>query len=395
MSNNYYNLNYNTVDTKKVEVAENTKPLNVVSLFSGAGGMDLGFRGGFEYLGEYYDKNPFNLVFANDIFQQAADVYEANFGHKVERRSIADLKMDVDMPDIDVDIVLGGFPCQTFSYSGKRAGLSDERGQLYLQMIRVIDHYKPKMFVAENVDGIRNSRKNIEGEDVDKSALSVILDDFEKHGYNVQYRILTAADYGVPQMRRRVIIMGIRKDLGSIDNEFYPQKVFDETGEFTGRAWRTSKDGIDDLWDKVNHPNIPNHTLKDISKAKFYPGKKMQGNNRIAENRPAPTIRAEHHGNIEAHYRTTVEDETDMSGWRRLSVRECARLQSFPDSFNFVTSASSAYKAIGNAVPPVMAWHIARSVFFTLQQLEEVEFEKSNEKKLISNRIVVNEGVLN
>ena len=395
MSNNYYNLNYNTVDTKKVEVAENTKPLNVVSLFSGAGGMDLGFRGGFEYLGEYYDKNPFNLVFANDIFQQAADVYEANFGHKVERRSIADLKMDVDMPDIDVDIVLGGFPCQTFSYSGKRAGLSDERGQLYLQMIRVIDHYKPKMFVAENVDGIRNSRKNIEGEDVDKSALSVILDDFEKHGYNVQYRILTAADYGVPQMRRRVIIMGIRKDLGSIDNEFYPQKVFDETGEFTGRAWRTSKDGIDDLWDKVNHPNIPNHTLKDISKAKFYPGKKMQGNNRIAENRPAPTIRAEHHGNIEAHYRTTVEDETDMSGWRRLSVRECARLQSFPDSFNFVTSASSAYKVIGNAVPPVMAWHIARSVFFTLQQLEEVEFEKSNEKKLISNRIVVNEGVLN
>lgn len=380
MSNNYYNLNYNTVDTKKVEVAENTKPLNVVSLFSGAGGMDLGFRGGFEYLGEYYDKNPFNLVFANDIFQQAADVYEANFGHKVERRSIADLKMDVDMPDIDVDIVLGGFPCQTFSYSGKRAGLSDERGQLYLQMIRVIDHYKPKMFVAENVDGIRNSRKNIEGEDVDKSALSVILNDFEKHSYNVQYRILTAADYGVPQMRRRVIIMGIRKDLGSIDNEFYPQKVFDETGEFTGRAWRTSKDGIDDLWDKVNHPNIPNHTLKDISKAKFYPGKKMQGNNRIAENRPAPTIRAEHHGNIEAHYRTTVEDETDMSGWRRLSVRECARLQSFPDSFNFVTSASSAYKAIGNAVPPVMAWHIARSVFFSLQQLEEVEFEKSNEK---------------
>ncbi|APT18703.1 C-5 cytosine-specific DNA methylase [Amylolactobacillus amylotrophicus DSM 20534] len=376
MPNNYFNLNYNTVDTRKIEVDETTKPLNVVSLFSGAGGMDLGFRGGFEYLGEEYDKNPFNIVFANDIFQQAADVYEANFGHEVERRSIADLDMKKDMPDVDVDIVLGGFPCQTFSYSGKRAGLSDERGQLYLQMIRVIDHYKPKMFIAENVDGIRNSRKNIEGEDVDKSALSVILDDFEKHGYDVQYRVLTAADYGVPQMRRRVIIMGIRKDLGSVDNEFYPQQIFDETGELTGRPWRTSKDGIDDLWDKVNNPNIPNHTLKDISRAKFYPGKKMQGNNRIAENRPAPTIRAEHHGNIEAHYRTTVEDATDMSGWRRLSVRECARLQSFPDSFNFVTSASSAYKAVGNAVPPVMAWHIARSVFFTLKQLEQIEFEK-------------------
>lgn len=384
MPNNYFNHNYNTIDTKKIEVDEATKPLNVVSLFSGAGGMDLGFRGGFEYLGEVYDKNPFNLVFANDIFQQAADVYEANFGHKVERRSIADLDMEKDMPDVNVDIVLGGFPCQTFSYSGKRAGLSDERGQLYLQMIRVIDHYKPKMFIAENVDGIRNSRKNVEGEDVDKSALSVILDDFEKHGYDVQYRVLNAADYGVPQMRRRVIIMGIRKDLGGVENEFYPQQIFDETGELTGQPWRTSKDGIDDLWDKVNNPNIPNHTLKDISRAKFYPGKKMQGNNRIAENRPAPTIRAEHHGNIEAHYRTTAEDETDMSGWRRLSVRECARLQSFPDSFNFVTSASSAYKAVGNAVPPVMAWHIARSVFFTLQQLDQIEFEKANNEELVA-----------
>ncbi|SKA11582.1 DNA (cytosine-5)-methyltransferase 1 [Pilibacter termitis] len=386
MPSSYFNLNYNTVDTKKIEVDEATKPLNVVSLFSGAGGMDLGFRGGFEYLGEEYDKNPFNLVFANDIFQQAADVYEANFEHKVERRSIADLDMKKDMPDIDVDIILGGFPCQTFSYSGKRAGLSDERGQLYLQMIRVIDHYKPKMFIAENVDGIRNSKKNVEGENVDKSALSVILDDFEEHGYDVQYRVLTAADYGVPQMRRRVIIMGIRKDLGGVDNEFYPQQLFDETGELTGRVWRTSKDGIDDLWDKVNNPNIPNHTLKDISRAKFYPGKKMQGNNRISENRPAPTIRAEHHGNIEAHYRTTVEDETDMSGWRRLSVRECARLQSFPDSFNFVTSASSAYKAVGNAVPPVMAWHIARSVFFTLQQLDQIEFKKVNEHELVATK---------
>ncbi len=106
------------------------------------------------------------------------------------------------MPDVSVDVVLGGFPCQTFSYSGKRAGLSDERGQLYLQMIKVINHYKPKIFIAENVDGIRNSKKNIEGENVDKSALSVILDDFTAAGYDVQYRVLTAADYGVPQMRR-------------------------------------------------------------------------------------------------------------------------------------------------------------------------------------------------
>ncbi|HFU4000217.1 TPA: DNA cytosine methyltransferase [Streptococcus suis] len=369
MSNSFYYDNYNTVNTQSISIKNESKPLNVVSLFSGAGGMDLGFVGGFEYLGDKYEKNPFNIVFANDIFSQAADTYEANFQHKVERRSISVLDVNEDLPDVPVDVVLGGFPCQTFSYSGKRAGLSDERGQLYLQMIRVIDHYKPKMFIAENVDGIRNSKKNIKGENVDESALSIILADFERHGYNVQYRVLTAADYGVPQMRRRVIIMGIRKDLGTVESQYYPEILFDETGEKTGRKWRTAYDGIDDLWNKVNESGIPNHTIKDISKAKFYPGKKMQGNNRIDANRPSPTIRAEHHGNIEAHYRTFLEDEDDMSGWRRLSVRECARLQSFPDTFNFVTSASSAYKAVGNAVPPVMAWHIARSVYYTLENV--------------------------
>jgi DNA-methyltransferase (dcm) len=372
MEKMYYYDDYNTINTLEIGKLENKRKLNLVSLFSGAGGMDLGFLGGFDYLGEYYESNPYNIVFANDIFQQAADVYEANFNHIVERRNIVDLDVHKDLPNVDVDVILGGFPCQTFSYAGKRKGLSDKRGQLYLQMIRIINHYRPKMFVAENVDGIRNSRKNIEGEDVNKSALSVILNDFEKQGYDVQFRVLTAADYGVPQLRRRVIIMGIRKDLGTIKDQFYPTKLFCEDGKFTGRKWRTAKDGIDDLWEKVNNPKIPNHTSKDISKAKFYPDKKMQGNNRIAENRPAPTIRAEHHGNIEAHYRTILKDKNDVNGWRRLSVRECARLQSFPDSFNFITSASSAYKVIGNAVPPVMAWHIARSIYYSLEKMKEI-----------------------
>ena len=108
---------------------------------------------------------------------------------------------------------MGGFPCQTFSYSGKRGGLSDPRGQLYLQMIRVIEHYKPKMFVAENVDGIRNSRKDNKGNAVDVSALDTILEAFDEAGYNVQYRVLNAADYGVPQLRERVIFLLTRKDI--------------------------------------------------------------------------------------------------------------------------------------------------------------------------------------
>lgn len=368
MPKTYYYDKPNTINAF-AEKVDTSKKINVLSLFSGCGGMDLGFEGGFDYLGQHYDKNPFDIVFSNDIFKEAADSYEANFRKQVERRSIIDLDEN-ELPDVTVDIVLGGFPCQSFSLAGKRKGLSDARGQLYLQMIRVIKHYKPKMFIAENVDGIRNSRKNIAGENVDRSALDTILDDFNSAGYNVQYHVLNSADYGVPQTRRRVIIMGIRKDLGTIEDEFYPEKLYSSDNS-TPLKWRTAYDGIEDLWDEINNPKFPNHTIKDYSKAKFYPGKKMQGNNRISKDKPAPTIRSEHHGNIEGHYNTTKADENDMTGWRRLSVRECARLQSFPDSYVFVSAASSAYKAIGNAVPPVMAWHIARAVHHTLENLKE------------------------
>lgn len=374
MSKTYYDKNINTINIEKMNIPENIKPLNIVSLFSGAGGMDLGFIGGFDYLNNHYAKNPYNIVFANDIFKQAADIYEYNFNHEVERESITDLNVNIDLPDTNVDIVLGGFPCQTFSYSGKRNGLSDPRGQLYVQMIKVINHYRPKMFVAENVDGIKNSKKNNIGVNVDQSALDTILNDFEESGYDVQYHILNSADYGVPQIRKRVIIMGIRKDLGNISNQYYPEPTNDKSGNITGKKWLTAKDAIDDLWDKIDKTPIPNHTFRDFSKAKFYPGKKMQGNNKISPDKPSPTIRAEHHGNIEGHYNYKGKDCNDVLGWRRLSVRECARLQSFPDTFNFVVSASSAYKAIGNAVPPVMAWNIGRAILHTLCTLNLVEY---------------------
>lgn len=267
----YFNQTNKEINTKAVSTNTEVEKLNIVSLFSGAGGMDLGFKGGFEYLGEEYSSLPFNLVFANDIFSQAADVYEINFNHKVERRSITDIK-ESELPNVPVDVVLGGFPCQSFSYSGNRGGLSDPRGQLYLQMIRVINHYKPKLFVAENVDGIRNSRKNHKGENVDTTALDTILQDFDDANYDVQYKVLNAADYGVPQSRRRVIIIGIRKDLGSSENVYYPEAQYNQNGVLKP-YWRTSKEGIDDLWDKINDLTVFNHTYRDYSKAKFYPGK--------------------------------------------------------------------------------------------------------------------------
>jgi DNA (cytosine-5)-methyltransferase 1 len=330
------------------------KQLKVISLFSGCGGMDLGFCGDFNIRGFHFEKNPYEILFSNDIVQKACDTYSHNFKHNAYCCDIKELDYSI-LPE--ADIVIGGFPCQDFSLAGKRKGLDADRGRLYLEMKKVIEYIHPMAFVAENVDGIRKSKA---GDDT--SALDIILDDFRSLGYNVVYRALNAADYGVPQNRVRIIIVGIRNDLNK--KMKYPLPT---NGENSDQPWITAKDAIDDLWDMIDKTSITNHTSKDYSKAKFYPGKTMQGNCRIKANKPAPTIRSEHHGNIEGHYRTNnpkVPD--DMTGWRRLSVRECARLQTFPDDFEFPVSSSDAYKQIGNAVPPVLAWHIARALYISL-----------------------------
>lgn len=337
-----------------VDFLPKAKKLKLISLFSGCGGMDLGFRGDFNIMGKRYERNPYDILFSNDIVQKACDTYSYNFDHEAYCCDIKELDYSL-LPKADV--VIGGFPCQDFSLAGKRKGLSTDRGKLYIEMKKVIEYIKPMAFVAENVDGIRRSKA---GDDT--SALDIILDDFRNLGYNVVYKVLNAADYGVPQNRIRVIIVGIKADLHKFMK--YPKPT---NGNDCDNPWITSREAIDDLWDMIDKTTIKNHTSKDYSKAKFYPGKHTQGNCRIKADKPSPTIRSEHHGNIEGHYRTTNPNvPDDMTGWRRLSVRECARLQTFPDNFEFPVSSSDAYKQIGNAVPPVLAWHIARALYISL-----------------------------
>ncbi|MCM1315428.1 MAG: DNA cytosine methyltransferase [Prevotella sp.] len=346
-----YNLLNNNQEYVDTSVLPKGEILKVISLFSGCGGMDLGFKGDFNIFDKFFEKNPYDIIFANDILQRACDTYTHNFNHKACCCDIKELDYSV-LPK--ADIVIGGFPCQDFSLAGKRKGLDADRGRLYIEMKKVIEYIKPMTFVAENVDGIRRNKAGN-----DTSALDVILDDFRSLEYNVVYRVLNAADYGVPQNRIRVIIVGIRNDLQKKIK--YPAPTNGDT------LFVTAKDAIDDLWDMIDKTQIKNHTSKDYSKAKFYPGKTMQGNCQIKADKPAPTIRSEHHGNIEGHYRTTKpETPDDVTGWRRLSVRECARLQTFPDNFEFPVSSSDAYKQIGNAVPPVLAWHIARALYISL-----------------------------
>lgn len=345
----YSNLEY--IDVTNISPSDK---LTVVSLFSGCGGMDLGFEGDFTIFNTHYEKNPFEIIFANEILERACKTYEYNFGKKPVCGDIKDIPLNT-IPQ--ADIVIGGFPCQDFSQAGKRKGLSSERGQLYLEMKKVIEHCNPKAFVAENVDGIRTAN----GKE-DYSALEVILDDFKKIGYNVKYKVLNAANYGVPQNRVRVIIIGIRNDLNK--KPLYPLALYGD-GK---KPLLTAKDAIDDLWDEIDSSKFNNHSSKDYSRAKFYPGKRRQGNNRISPDKPAPTIRSEHHGNIEGHYRTMDDSNPeDVTKWRRLSIRECARLQSFPDDFFFPVTQSDAYREIGNAVPPILAWYVARAVYESLK----------------------------
>lgn len=320
----------------------------VVSLFSGCGGLDLGLEGGFSYLGKYYDKNPFKIIWANDINEKATKTQRLNFKDldvvcgditKVLNGTHDNqLSFLEDIPRLPqhADVVIGGFPCQDFSLAGKREGFSVERGKLYQSMAKVIEILKPKVFLAENVKGLISWKNGL--------AIKTIIEDFSKLGYKVGFKLFNAADYGVPQTRERVIIIGVRNDI-SKDIE-WPKATHSATDKNL-LPWVTIQDAIHDLEDEEKHKSLPNY---GYSKAKYCPGK--QGNTITKANKPAPTMRAEHHGNIEFHY----------SLLRRLSAREAARIQSFPDDFVFVQSTTDAYRQIGNAVAPVFAWHMAQTL---------------------------------
>ncbi len=330
------------------------KIYKVVSLFSGCGGMDLGFEGGFTYLNKSYKSNPFEIIYSNDFEKNACETYDYNFKNKIVCQDIHNID-DKSIPECDV--VIGGFPCQDFSLAGKRKGFNSQRGQLYKEMLRVVKSKKPKVFVAENVEGISINIEN-------SSPLDKIIDEFKEVGYKVDFHLFNTADYEVPQIRKRIIIIGVRSDLNCVP--LFPKAIL------SSNQWISAKQAIDDLWDKLDSDYVKNHTSKDYSKAKFAVSGKGQGNRQIEADKPSITIRAEHHGNIEGHYRSMKpENPNDKNFWRRLSIRECARLQSFPDDFIFPCSASSAYKQIGNAVPPVFAWYIANSVLEILSKVNE------------------------
>lgn len=300
----------------------------VVSLFAGCGGLDLGFHGDFTVFDQHYAPHAFDIVLANDIDINAMRTYAHNLPSPTITGDIRDLLKGKDLPAA-ADIILGGFPCQDFSHAGKRLGFDADRGQLYKAMSQTIRRLRPKLFLAENVKGLLTLN--------DGEAIATIVRDFSKLGYHVTYRLYNTAAFGVPQRRERVVIIGTDKRI--LPSFEMPHPILTEP------HWVSLRRAIGDL-DRVKEGALPNHYW---SRAKRNSG---QGNSIVDADRPGPTMRAEHHGNIEYHWRNH----------RRLSAREAARIQSFPDDFEFLPSTSAAYKQIGNAVPPVFAWHIAKEI---------------------------------
>lgn len=405
--------------------------LNVLSLFSGCGGMDLGFEGGFSVLKSsvnetlnpnFIEKNlkngfvklrktKFKTVFANDILPDARNAWVNFFtkrGHNAEdfyQDSIVDLvkmyRSGTNVFPDDVDVVTGGFPCQDFSLAGKRNGFNshknhkgeiindktasvETRGQLYMWMKEVIEITQPKIFIAENVKGLVNLG----------DVKSIIQSDFSSangNGYIVlDPQVLHSADYGVPQSRERVIFIGIKKSALTETALYELQKkvISDKYNPYPQPTHAYSSAGenlkpfvqLKEVFKCLEEPENSNDlSQKAYSKAKFM-GKHCQGQTEIKLSNISPTIRAEHHGNIEFRRLSKenggLHDDELRKGLkeRRLTVRECALIQTFPPDYEFVienkngrkgsflVSPSQAYKIIGNAVPPLLSYNLATRI---------------------------------
>lgn len=295
--------------------------------------MDLGFLGGFEIFDREYTKNPFEIIWANDLNEAACRTYRRNLGHDIHCGDIWEMIGKIPKK---ADVLIGGFPCQDISINGKGAGIKGKRSGLYLAMVEAIRLSKPKIFIAENVKGLLMKHN--------ADSLRKVISDFSSLGYDVDYKLFHAADYGIPQNRERVIIVGTKKG----GNGFkFPTPTHGKND------WLTASHAIADLENLEEDPSI-NHVWSRANVSAD------QGNRRLKADRPSPTMRAECHGNIQFHYKLP----------RRISMREAARIQSFPDNFIFDAKLRETERQVGNAVPPILAWHIAQSVLDALKTSE-------------------------
>lgn len=305
------------------------KKFSLVSMFTGVGGLDMGFKGGFKYKNQEFKSQPFNVIAAYEKDEKCVETIRKNLDIPITQLELSP-ELVGDFPS--AEILIGGFPCQDFSSCGPKRGLESERGQLYKVLVEYMLLHKPKIVCAENVPNLARMQKG--------EVLKVIINDFENAGYKVQLWNLFAPDYGVPQSRRRLFFICTRKDL--VGEPQLPPPTF--ASQHRGTKW-----AIEDLKSIVDE-TIPNQSQYfKASKAKKGNG---QGDEHCKADFPSYTIRANAKSRVQFHYELE----------RRLTIRECARLQTFPDSFVFPHSATSNIMQIGNAVPPMLSYVVANSI---------------------------------
>jgi len=345
--------------------------MKIVSLFSGAGGLDLGFH-----------QAGFKTIFANEYDKTIWDTFEHNFPNTfLDKRSIVNLPAN-DVPDAIG--IIGGPPCQSWSEAGAGRGINDKRGQLFYEYIRILKAKEPLFFLAENVSGILLPKH--------KDAFENILNEFKSLNYNVSYYLLDANDFGVPQNRKRVIIVGYHKKM---NKTFYPPKTITPKKTLKDAIWdlRQAKPAKEKNYTNGNEKlSALNHEYMNGGFSSIYmsrnrvrswdePSFTIQAGGRHAPLHPqAPKMKF-----IEQNKRIFIPGKEYL--YRRLSVRECARVQTFPDNFLFkYENIANGYKMIGNAVPVEFAKQLANviykdvSEYLTLKNIKKGQV--SNDKKV-------------
>lgn len=318
--------------------------ISVVSMFSGCGGLDLGFLGGFTFHGQYYRPHPFNILAAYDNDRLATESYDLNIGSHIHLEDLSEIS-PTKIPKADV--LLGGFPCQDFSSCGHKRGFEGSRGQLYKIMVEYMRVHKPKIVVGENVPLLKGMKGG--------ALLDTIVKELQEVGYKIKCWFLNCPDFGLPASRKRIFIICVRNDLPGFPVAPSPTHVFKHV---------SIDEALDDLV-PITDESVPNQSQYFVAtRATAGAG---QGDHTSLRGKVGYAVRANSKARVHFHY------ELD----RRLTVRECARLQSFPDQFVFPFATQNNILVIGNAVPPIVGHHVAGSIDDYIQSLQDMNFLRS------------------
>lgn len=307
--------------------------------------MDLGAIGGFKFDEVSYPPLNTQIAFASDFDSKAVEIYDENFDHSAVVADIRSLS-EVEIPDHD--IMTGGFPCQSFSVAATnppRLGYNDLRGQLFFEMIRILKEKQPQVFIAENVKGLLSANK--------RQAFPLVLEEFKNAGYHVKYKVLNASHFGVPQKRERIFLVGFR-------------------GEKAFEAFDFPEGNPAELRPLA----IALHSPDEIDESFFFSDKAVAGMRNTKNSQIMNKGRAQSPdtpcNTVGAHLAKVSLNSTDPvyleSGrFRMFTPREVARIQSFPDEFKLVGPKSVQYRGLGNAVAPVVMWHVTKAVLTALE----------------------------